>query len=412
MIKNFDKPNYAPFVVLQFVSITSIISGSMMFLILPWLCIQITGQASAAGLMLTLSNVPGLLVSPIIGSVIDKFGRRRIGFITELLMALLSLMFPILARSLGTSFWLIVVVSVVRALVGAGNSTARKALVPDTAFVANMSLERANSIHESVFAAGFAIGPALGALSIQWVGAIDAFWISGVIGLVAALCTPLIRVVEQHDEHDADEGRGFVSYAVQGFKILFANPSVLLLMATIMSLALIYLPTELVLLPAYYTSLGDSKTLGLLISIMAAFTTIGSLLFDRLAKRFKFSTLLRFTILGVGVAMVPMSLLPPGWVMFTFGALIGVAWGPLGPLLNTVIQRKIPANVRGRVFSLEMTIWTGGPLISMTLAGLAVDSWGVRSVYPCLAGTVLLAGVLISTRKSINDLNVTNVDPE
>ena len=48
MTKNQAKPNYVPFAVLQFVSLTSIVSGSMMFLVLPWLCIQITGQASAA----------------------------------------------------------------------------------------------------------------------------------------------------------------------------------------------------------------------------------------------------------------------------------------------------------------------------------------------------------------------------
>lgn len=407
MTKNLTKPNLVPFAVLQFVSLTSIVSGSMMFLILPWLCIEITGQATSAGLMLTISNIPGLLVSPIIGSIIDKFGRRRIGFIAEFLMAILGLLFPLVAHAMGTSFGLVIAVALVRALVGSGNGTARKALVPDTALVAKMSLERANSIHESVFAAGFAIGPALGALCIQWVGAVDAFWISGAIGLVSAMATLMIRVEEQHDEVDPDAGRNFASYAIQGFKILFANPSVLLLMATIMSLALIYLPTELVLLPAYYTQLGDSKTLGFLLSIMAAFTTIGSLLFERLAKVFKFSTLLRFTILGVAVAMVPMSFLPASWIMFTFGALLGVAWGPLGPLLNTVIQRKIPANVRGRVFSLEMSIWTGGPMISMTLAGLAVDAWGVPTVYPVVSGTVLLAAVLIATRKSIVQLNET-----
>ena len=400
------KPRYTPFVLLQFVSLTSIISGSMMFLIFPWLCIQITGQATSAGLMLTISNIPGLLVSPLVGSVIDKFGRRRVGFYSELLMALLGLAFPLIAHSLGTSFVLVIVAALLRALVGSGNGTARKALVPDTALVARMSLERANSIHESVFAAGFAIGPAVGAFGIQFLGAVDAFWISAGFGLVSALATLLIRVVEQQANLEGDEGRNFASYAVQGFKILAENPSVLLLMATIMSLALIYLPTELVLLPSYYNKLGDSNTLGFLLSIMAAFTTIGSLLFEQLAKRFKFSSLLRFTILGVGLSMLPMSFLPPGWVMFGFGALLGVAWGPLGPLLNTVIQRKIPANVRGRVFSLEMSIWTGGPMISMTLAGLAVDAWGVRLVYPCIAVAVLLAGVVISTRKSIDELNV------
>jgi MFS family permease len=397
-----------PFVLLQVVSLTSIVSGAMMLLILPWLAIDLTKQAASAGLMISLSNIPGLLLSPIMGSLIDKFGRRRVAFISEILMAIFSLAFPFVALSLGSSYWLIVAVALIRSVVGSGNGTARKALVPDTALVANMSLERANSIHESVFAAGFAIGPALAAITIQWVGAIQSFWVAGAIGLFAAIATIFIKVVEQHEEHDPDENQKFFSYALQGFRVLFNTPVVLLLMSAIMTLALIYMPTELVLLPAYYNALGDSQTLGFLISIMAAFTTIGSLMFEKLAKVLSFSSLLRFAIVGVAVAMVPMSFLPDSWVMFLCGALLGLAWGPLPPLLNTVIQRKVPANKRGRVFSLEMTIWTAGPMISMTIAGLAVDAWGVASVYPWVAATVLVAALIVSTRKTVADLD----DPE
>lgn len=408
MTKTTNKANYTPFVLLQLVSATSIIAGSMMFLILPWLCISLTGQASSAGLMISLSNIPALLVSPVIGSVIDKFGRRRVAFWSELSMALLCLAFPYLAFGFGPSFFLIVAFALVRSLIGSGTGTARKSLVPDTAHVANMSLERANSIHESVFAAGFAIGPALGALTIQWIGAIQSFWVAGIIGLVASIGTLLIRVVEQHEEHDDDEGRKFFNYAVQGFRIMFQTPTVLLMMTTIMTLAMIYLPTEMVLLPTYYTGLKDSQTLGLLISIMAAFTTVGSLLFERLAKVFKFSTLLKITLLGVSFSMVPMAFLPPNWVMYVCGATLGLAWGPLPPMLNTVIQRMIPANKRGRVFSLEMTIWTAGPMISMTIAGLATDAWGVANVYPWVAGMVLAASVFVVTRKSVATLNTLN----
>lgn len=397
----------APFVLLQVASMTSIISGSMMFLILPWLAIDLTKQATSAGLMITLSNIPGLLLSPVIGSIIDKFGRRRIGFLSEFLAAVLSLIFPFVAFSMGPSFALIVGVAFIRSIVGSGNATARKALVPDTALVAKITLERANSIHESVFAAGFAIGPAVAAITIQTIGAVESFWIAGVLGLIAAFATLLIKVVEQHEEHDPDEDRKFYSYAVQGFKVLFTTPTVLLLMSAIMSLALIYLPTEMVLLPAYYNSLGDSKTLGFLISIMASFTTIGSLLFERLVKVFTFSTLFKFAMFGVAIAMLPMSLLPPSWVMFICGAVLGLAWGPLPPLLNTVIQRQVPANKRGRVFSLEMTIWTAGPMISMTLAGMAVDAWGVAVIYPALAISVLIAAIFVSTRKTVSALNDT-----
>ena len=100
-----------------------------------------------------------------------------------------------------------------------------------------------------------------------------------------------------------------------------------------------------------------------------------------------------------------MSLLPPQWAMLAFGVVLGVAWGPLPVLLNTVIQRLIPANKRGRVFSLEMVLWTAGPMVSMTMVGVAVDAVGVRVVYPVLALLVIAASIVVSTRKSLNDLN-------
>ena len=138
---------------------------------------------------------------------------------------------------------------------------------------------------------------------------------------------------------------------------------------------------------------------------MAAASVVGSLLFERLHKWLSFSNILRIGILGVGLSMLPMSQLLPVPLMLVFGAVLGLVWGPLMPLLNTVIQRKIPANKRGRVFSLEMTIWTAGPMLSMVLVGSAVDGIGVGPVYTALAILVLLAAVLVSTSKQIRELD-------
>ncbi|MEY4079311.1 MAG: hypothetical protein RIS80_1080 [Actinomycetota bacterium] len=400
-----------PFAVLQFASITSIVSGSMMFLVLPWLCIQITGQASAAGLMLTLSNVPGLLVSPIIGSIIDKFGRRRVGFISELLMALLSLVFPLVAHSLGTSFWLIVLVSVVRALVGAGNSTARKALVPDTAAVANMSLERANSIHEAVFSAGFAVGPAVGALAIGATGAYSAFWWAGGAGLAAALFAFAVRVVEKQEPASADDDKSKpLRYALEGIRALGRYPAVAIIFAALLSISLIYIPTEMVVLPRYYNSIGMPEGLGTLISCMAGAGVVGSLAFEWIHRRMSYANILRTTMFGITAGIVPMSFLPPQPFMLAFGLILGFTWGPVIPLLNTVVQTMVPANLRGRVFSLEMAIWNASPMISFIIIGIAVDSLGVQPVYWVLAAGVLLASILVSLAPQMRALSESRHD--
>jgi hypothetical protein len=70
-----------------------------------------------------------------------------------------------------------------------------------------------------------------------------------------------------------------------------------------------------------------------------------------------------------------------------------------------VIQKKIPANKRGRVFALEMTIWNAGPLISMVAVGTAVDGIGIRPTYTALAATVMIAGVIVSFNRHIKKLD-------
>ncbi|MEN9714569.1 MAG: hypothetical protein RJA35_36, partial [Actinomycetota bacterium] len=132
---------------------------------------------------------------------------------------------------------------------------------------------------------------------------------------------------------------------------------------------------------------------------------LGSFAFEALSKRVSFAVIMRGAIIAVAVAMVPMCFFPATWVMFTAGAVLGLAWGPLPPLVNTVVQRKVPASERGRVFSLENTIWSGGPMISMGLVGWGVDALGVHIMYPIIAGLVLLAAIILSTRKSVKDLN-------
>ncbi len=398
------KRNLRPFILLELGSFVSLIAGSMTFMLMPWIAIELTGSATSAGLMVTITSIPGLILAPIIGGFIDRFGRRRMAILSELGTAAINLAIAGIALSLGLNLPTLIAIAVLKTIVGAGVMSARKSLVPDVAAAGNLTLERANSIHESVAAAGFATGPAIAAILVSTIGEFNTFFVVAALGFLSGLVMLAIRVVEQREAHDDDEGRNWISYSIQGFKILFETPAVLTIMSAFLVLAMIYMPTEMVVLPAYYNAIDEPESMGFILTVMAASTTLGSLLFERVAKLLSFANILRFAILGVAVGMIPMAFLPPQWVMFAFGAILGFAWGPLPVLLNTVIQRLVPANKRGRVFSLEMTLWTAGPMISMTFAGMAVDALGVHVVYPMLAALVVVAAVWVSTRKSLADL--------
>ncbi len=395
----------APFVLTQLASLTSITSGSMVFIAIPWIALEISGSAASAGLVVALTAIPGLIVIPVIGSVIDKFGRRRVAIWGEWITATLTLLLPLVANLWGLSLIGLIILATLKNVVSPSGSTARKSLVPDVAKPAGMTLDRANSIHEAVFATGFALGPALATFCIALIGSANTFFVVAFFGALSGLFALLIRVTEQHEENDQTEKEPFMRYAMQGFKVLFATPSVLVMMSAIVILAVVYLPTEMVVLPAYYNSLADPEGLGLLISAMAAASILGALFFEQIHKYLSYSTILRIGILGVPLAMLPMSQLPPQWAMLTGALVLGLAWGPLLPLLNTVIQKKIPANKRGRVFALEMTIWNAGPLISMVAVGTAVDGIGIRPTYTVLAATVMIAGVIVSFNRHIKKLD-------
>ncbi|MEN9989176.1 MAG: hypothetical protein RL508_155 [Actinomycetota bacterium] len=401
-----QKRRIAPFVLLEAASLIGFLGGSMMFMLFPWLAINLTGSATTAGLMVSIVNIPGLVLSPLMGSFIDRFGRRRSAILMEILPALATLAIPVIGAFAHINVTLLIIFALLRSIVGGSSPSARKSLIPDVATAAHMRIEKANSIHESLAAGGFAMGPFIASLLIGWIGAINTFYVVSVAGLVSALIISMVRVHEHKEANPDDEGSHWLSYAIQGFKITFQTPAVAILMVVFGVLAMIYLPTEVVLLPKFYNSINNPAGYGQLLGIMAAFTTVGSLGFDRLARRFKLSTILRFAVLGVAVSMFPMSQLPAQWVMLAFGVLLGLAWGPLPPMVNTVVQRKVPPSKRGRVFSLEMTIWTGGPMISMALTGLAVDAFGVKTVYIFIALAVLLCAILVSVNKATKDLDV------
>ena len=394
----------APYLFVELSNITSVISGSMVFIALPWLALEITGSAASAGALVALTSIPGIFFGPILGTLIDRIGRRISGFISEVLTALTILLIPVVHSSIEITFALLVLLALGRAIVSPASSTARKSIIPDVAGPAGLSLERANSIHEAVFATGFAIGPAVAALFIGLIGPFDVFYVVAFFSALSATALFLVKTAEARGDGISETG-SLLQDTILGAKTILKTPAVLLGMGFVMTLAMIYLPTEMVVLPAHFNALDNAEGLGLLISTMAGASVVGALLFERLQKTFKYSTILKFGFIGLGSSVLLMSLLPPFWILLILGAVLGFSWGPLMPMLNTVIQRVIPENMRGRVFGIEMTIWGAGPTLTAVAVGIAVDGVGVQPVYFVLATIVLALSVFVSFNKSNKQLD-------
>jgi MFS family permease len=389
----------ASYIFVELSNITSVIAGSMVFIALPWLALEITGSAAMAGAVVALTAIPGLFLSPILGTIVDRIGRKVSAIISEALSAFAILLIPVVHGFVEIGFVLLVLLAMARAIVNPAASTARKSIIPDIAGPARISLERANSIHEAVFATGFAIGPAVGAAFIALIGPYDVFIVVAVFSALSSISAMLIKAVEHRGDGVSETGSLLQDTAL-GIKTILKTPAVMIGMSFALTLAMIYLPTEMVILPAHFNEINYATGLGILISTMAGASVFGALLFERLQKTLKYSTILKMGFIGLGLSVLVMSFIPPMPILLAAGAVLGFSWGPLMPMLNTVIQRVIPENMRGRVFGIEMTIWGAGPMLTAVGVGLAVDSVGVQPVYLFLAILVLFLSVFVSFNKA------------
>jgi MFS family permease len=386
-----------PFVLLQASAVSSSIAGSATFIAVPWLSLQVTGSSLMSAVVIAASAIPGLLLTTFVGGLVDRFGRRRMAYWIEALTALSTALLPIVALTVGMSLPALIVLVVLKAIFQPGGGSARKSLLPDAADRAGMSLDRANSINEALSSAGFAIGPALAASLIAAFDSYAAFWLAAAASLASAVFAFMIHVHEKQEPLEGDaESSHPIRYAMQGFVTLVKLPALLVVFAAFMILAVIYMPTEMVVLPRYYSAIEQPEQMGYLITAMSVFTVLGALLFEKAHQLLGYANLVRIASVVIGLCMVPMALLPDYWVMLVLGAILGFVWGPMMPLLNTLIQTMVPANVRGRVFAIEQVMWNTAPLTSFIVTGIALDAFGVQPVYVALAGLVLTASVVLA----------------
>jgi MFS family permease len=371
---------------------------------IPWLILEETGSPAFAGLVAAISAIPGLIISPIGGWLVDHVGRRAVSVSADLLSSLGVLAFPIVAFTYGLSSLSILLIAVIGAVFDPAGYTARKTLLADVAKASEIELDRLNGIHDGFMGVSWILGPAVGAGLISTVGAINSFWVSAGLFVLAALSIVFLRVGNLGKEaRDLAEQNGEVTDRSLriGFQVLWNDKLLRTITFAILIIAAVYLPTETVVLPTYFEDLGNPAGLGIVISALAAGSAIGSFGYGWISKRVSRKNLVRMTLIGTAVSILPMAFLPPLPVLILSGFALGLSWGPFNPLISTLIQQRVPADQQGRVFGVQTAVFYAAPPLGMVLAGVSVESLGVSTTYLILAAILSTTALLALLTRSL-----------
>ena len=396
-----------PFALHQLSNVASGVGNGVVLIVIPWLVLDRTGSALAAGTAAAMSALPGIFVSPLIGVVIDRLGRRQVSIGADIFSAISVLLFPIVNTVGDLTFGVILGLAVLGAIFDPAGYTARKALIPDSATASGININSANGIHEGFFGAGFVIGPALGAVLISTIGAVQALLVAGAMFGVAAVSIAFMRITDsgQVARIASANRESFMQSMMEGLRVLRQDRALFTLTIMLMLSAAIYMPTETVVLPVHFESIGNASGLGFTMSALAVGAMLSAFSFGWFARRMSRYHLLLTIVVGVSIAVIPMSMLPRTEIMVIAAFFFGVAWGPFNPLWNTLIQARIPADAQGRVYGIQMSLMYAAAPIGQLITGVTIERFGLRPTYQGIAVIFVVFAITAFTIPVLRELN-------
>lgn len=399
-----------PVALLQIANFTSGVGNAIVMIALPWLVLVRTDSPASAGLVAALSALPGLVMAPLAGWLVDHVGRRVVSVGSDILSALSVAAIPLVALLTDLTFTWILVLAVIGATFDPAGYTARRSLLPDVSEASGMPIERLNGIHEGVFAVGWTLGPLLGTALIATVGPESVFWAPFALFLVAAVCVALLRVRDAGQEARAERiaaGTEVTGWAgiVRGFSVLWRDRLLRTVTIAVLVLAAIYLPTEAVVLPTHFEELDQPGSLGVVIAALAGGSAIGAFSYGWLSNRMSRMAITRVVLIGTAASIIPMALLPSLPLMVVAAFFLGLCWGPFNPLMSTLVQRRVPADEQGRVYGVQLSIFYAAPPMAMLAVGFAVQEFGVRATYLGLAGILALTSLLVLLAPGLKEID-------
>ena len=398
----------------QLVSLTG---SQMQTVALHWHVYVLTRSALALGALGLTRVVPIILFSLWGGVTADRSDRRRVMFLTQTTMLAGALGLAALTFTGHESLGVLYAANALLAAATAFDNPARQALIPRLVPVAE--LPAALSLNLTMFHAAYIGGPAVAGLLIAGVGLphaslaalagggapSDTARLGLIYGLnalsfVGVLHALFLMRTSGRVETDAGSHPAPLDALREGLRFVFGTP--IMVWTTGLDFFATFFAGSLSLLPIFADQVlhAGPAGYGWLVSAPALGALAGSLYVSLRHLPARQGRLLLGSVAFYGVATVVYGLSRSYWLTFAALALSGLA-----DLVSTVIRQTLrqmltPDALRGRMTSVNMIFFMGGPQLGELEAGIVASLFASAAVGATVSvvsggvGTVLLAGLV------------------
>lgn len=355
-----------------------------------WLVLtQLTANnAAAVGIVMALQFGPQLVLLPWTGLMADRLPLRQILMWTQALSGLLALGLGILTLGGWVQLWQVYLFALLLGCSNAFDAPARQIFVGE--LVSNRDLPNAVSLNSTSFNLARLIGPAIAGLVIASVGTGWAFICNGISFIAVLLSLWALDPAHLYRQPRASRRHGGLR---EGFTLVWQRDDLRL-----MSVMLFLIGTFGLNFPIFISTMAvrafgtDASGFGLLSSIMAVGTVVGSLLAAG-REQMRFSLLIS-SAGCFGVACLLAALAPGYWWFAVALVPIGMAAVTFNNASNSLMQLTTAPELRGRVMAIRMAILMGCTPLGAPLLGHVADLFGPRWALGVGALSGLLAALV------------------
>jgi MFS family permease len=377
--------------------------------VIPWFVLELTGSYARMGIVGFFTVLPRVIAIFLGGQVVDRIGFRTASIASDLLSGISVCGIPLLYATGHLTFeWLIVLV-VIGAVFDGPGATAREAMVPELVTNAGMNIDRVNAWFQGARRLSLFIGPVIAGFLVAGVGANNVLWLNAVVFGLSALVTQLF-IPEVARVVDPDEETGsFWANTLFGFRFLRRQPLLIWLASIVCLMNFLDAPFTTVQLPALVReNYGSAGRLGLLIGAHGIGAVLGILLFSVLAPRMKRRPTFIIAFGLAGSMFFVLAAAPPFVFAIAAMVMMGIASGPLNPILMSIRQERVPLPYRARVFSTFTAIAFIAIPLGQLIGGFTVEWFGVQAVTATIAGIYVLAVASFTLSPVMHEMNTSN----
>ena len=355
-----------------------------------WLVLELTNNnGTYLGLVTAVQFAPVLAFSLHGGKLADRFNKRKVLILTNIIGGAASLALGVLVITDLIALWHVFVLAGVLGISTAIDAPVRQAFT--TEVVGQSDLPNAVSLNSANFNAGRLVGPAISGGLIAAFGTGPSFIVNGLSYLF--VIAALMKLNEKGFFHqDRPKSDGSIR---EGIAYAKARPDIYVVMLMVFFLATFGLNFQIfnALMATQEFGLGPAS-----FGLMGTFIAIGSLTGAIGSARLERFRDTKFVIKGgitFSISIMVLAFLPSYSLYILWLPICGVTALTTLVSANSIVQTSTDPAIRGRVMGLYLLIFMGGTPFGSPLIGTATELIGIRPTIVVCGGISLLASLII-----------------